>query len=61
MRVSSSFTEEQKKEFDDNERGISTIGEYKKYLTVRDSDKGLICLLLKLAKLLVIKKEQYGK
>ena len=35
MRASSSFTEEQKKELDDNERGISTIGKYKKYLTVR--------------------------
>ena len=35
MRASSSFTEEQKKELDDIERGISTIGEYKKYLTVR--------------------------
>ena len=35
MRASSSFTKKQKKELNDNERGISTIGKYKKYLTVR--------------------------
>ena len=35
MRARRGFTEEQKKELEEIEREISSLGEYRKYLTVR--------------------------
>ena len=39
MRRGRSFSEEQKKELEDIEKGICNIGEYKKYLTVKLREK----------------------
>lgn len=39
MRKGKSYTEEQKKELEEIEKGICSIGEYKKYLTVKLREK----------------------